>query len=58
MFELLLIGVTALMAGSFLMNNGMGITPQRAVSESVAWGAAFFVAFASEFTLLSASISI
>ena len=58
MFELLMFGVTALMAGNFLMNNGMGINSQRAVNESLVWGAAFFVAFASEFTLLSVSISI
>jgi hypothetical protein len=60
MFELLMVGVTILMAGNFLLinNRGMGVTLQRAVGESLAWGVGFFIAFAAEFTLLSVSTSI
>jgi len=56
MTELLIIGAVTLMAGSFLINNQMGLNPQRAVSESVVWGTAFFIAFAGEFILLAIAL--
>jgi len=53
MFGVLIIGVSVLMTGSYLLNYGLGLSPHRMIRESLAWGMSFLVSFAAEFLSLT-----
>ena len=52
MFQLLLIGMSILMAGSFFLNSDSALNPRWLFKDSLVWGAGFFVAFTVEFLVL------
>ena len=53
MFAVLTIGAFALMAGSYFLNDGLGLSPHRMIRDSLVWGVSFLVSFAAEFVSLT-----
>jgi hypothetical protein len=53
MFGVVIIGMSVLMAGSYVYDNEADSSPQEAIKGSVAWGAGFFVLFGAEFLAFS-----
>ena len=52
MLDVLIVGVAVLIAGSFILNKGQGLNPQKAFQESLGWGAGFLFSFSIEFIAL------
>ena len=52
MLEVLIVAVAVLIAGSFILNKGQGLRPQKAFQESLGWGAGFLFSFGVEFIAL------